>query len=243
MIRLIKKELLTTKPNLLIFALVAAVVLSVGYIMALAILAPQQLAEATAAASDLVCSGCVGNSDIADSAVTSAKIGSGQVGNSDLASSAVTTTKIGSGQVGASDIANGAVTTGKISDTNGVYSVDIVNGQVGSADIGDSQVTSADIKDSTVTSTDLASGAIQPGVHIEQGSEVNFNPNSSGSATTDCDSGEILTGGGFVSAGSPGLDMTHSFPIDENTWYVQANNFGTTVAIIRAFALCVGPSP
>src|ERR671918_1304581 len=97
----LKEEMLRrgkTRPGPVVFVLVAAVVISVGYIMALAILAPQQLAEATAAATDLVCSGCVGTSDIADSAVTSAKIGSGQVANSDLASSAVTTTKIGSGQ-------------------------------------------------------------------------------------------------------------------------------------------------
>jgi hypothetical protein len=83
--------------------------------VALAILAPQQLAEATAAATDLVCSGCVGTSDIANNAVGSAKIGSGQVGNTDIATS--------------------AVTTSKISDTNGVYSVDIVDGQVGTADL------------------------------------------------------------------------------------------------------------
>src|SRR5918999_5008606 len=93
------REMLREKPNRVVFVLVLAIaVVSVGYIMALAILTPEQLAEATAAASDLVCSGCVGTSDIADSAVTSSKIGSSQVSNSDLASSAVTTTKIGSGQ-------------------------------------------------------------------------------------------------------------------------------------------------
>jgi hypothetical protein len=62
----------TTKPSPVVLALAAAVVSVGGYVLFLAILAPQQLAEATAAASDLVCSGCVGTSDIADSAVTSA---------------------------------------------------------------------------------------------------------------------------------------------------------------------------
>jgi len=61
--------------------------------MTLTTSAPQQLAEATVAASDVVCSGCVGTSDIADGAVTSAKIGSGQVANSELATSAVTSIK------------------------------------------------------------------------------------------------------------------------------------------------------
>ena len=43
-----KRELLTTKPTRIVFVLVAAVaVVSVGYIITLAILAPEQLAEAT----------------------------------------------------------------------------------------------------------------------------------------------------------------------------------------------------
>src|ERR671918_1113073 len=98
----LKEEMLRrgkTRPGPVVFVLVAAVVISVGYIMALAILAPQQLAEATAAATDLVCSGCVGTSDIADNAVTSSKIGSGQVGNTDIATDAITTTRIKNQQV------------------------------------------------------------------------------------------------------------------------------------------------
>jgi hypothetical protein len=50
------------------------------------------------------------------------------VGTSDLANDAVTSAKIGSGQVGASDIASSTVTSSKISDTNGVTFSDIVNG-------------------------------------------------------------------------------------------------------------------
>jgi hypothetical protein len=117
----------TTKPTRTVFVLVAAAaaVLFGGYITALAVLAPEQLAEATAAASDVVCSGCVGTSDIASSAVTSAKIGSGQVANSDIANDAVGSAKIAAGQVANSDIASSAVTTGKISD-----------GTITSADIG-----------------------------------------------------------------------------------------------------------
>ena len=112
--------------------------------------APQQLAEATAAATDLVCSGCVGTTDIANNAVTSGKIGSGQVGNGDIATDAVTTTKIKGGEVKNSDLATSAVTSSKISDTAGVQSVDIVNGQVTSADIGDVTITSADIANDVI---------------------------------------------------------------------------------------------
>jgi hypothetical protein len=232
----------TKRPSVVIFALVAAVVLSVGYIIALAILAPEQLAEATAAATDLVCSGCVGTSDIADSAVTSAKIGSGQVKNSDLGGS--------------------AVTTGKISDTNGVYSVDIVNGQVGSNDIATDAVTSAkigkgqvgsnEIGDNAVISQyivngevkteDIANDAVKPNVHKVQGDGTSIAPGGSGSDTADCPAGEILTGGGFLST-SRIVRVTQNFPFDENTWSVSEVNDGATSSTLFAYAVCIGPSP
>jgi hypothetical protein len=105
------RRITTTKPGLVVLALVAAVVSVGGYVLFLAVLAPEQLAEATAAATDLVCAGCVGTSDIADSAVTSAKIGSGQVKTTDLGASAVTSAKIGDGQVTSADIADGTISS------------------------------------------------------------------------------------------------------------------------------------
>jgi hypothetical protein len=126
----LKKEMLTTKPTLALLALVAAVaVLSVGYIMALAILAPQQLAEATAAATDLICDKCVGTSDIADSAVTSAKIGSGQVANGDIGPSAVTSPKIKDFEVGNGDLGTDAVTSTKIKNGE-VKTEDLASGAI-----------------------------------------------------------------------------------------------------------------
>ncbi|HEU4822919.1 MAG TPA: hypothetical protein VFS97_05795 [Nitrososphaeraceae archaeon] len=59
----------TAKPTrTIVFAIVAGVaaIVSFGYIMALAILAPEQLAEATRAATDLICDGCVGITDLAN---------------------------------------------------------------------------------------------------------------------------------------------------------------------------------
>ena len=78
--------------------------MSRGYVLFLAILAPEQLAEATTAATDLVCSGCVGTSDIADNAVTSGKIANGQVKAADIATDAVTAAEIGANQVGTSEL-------------------------------------------------------------------------------------------------------------------------------------------
>jgi hypothetical protein len=114
-----------TKQSRIVFVLVAAAAaISIGYILTLAVLAPQQLAEATTAATDLICDKCVGTSDIADSAVTGAKIGSGQVKNSDIGGNAVTTGKIADGQVfgsdiasltiGSTDLADSAVTSSKL---------------------------------------------------------------------------------------------------------------------------------
>jgi hypothetical protein len=188
----------TVKPTRIVFGLVAAVaVVSVGYITALAILAPQQLAEATAAASDLVCSGCVGTSDIADSAVTSSKIGSGQVANSDLATS--------------------AVTGSKISDTAGVQSVDIVNGQV--------------------KTEDIASGAIQLNYRLLIGGGVNVDPGENTSTTIDCPAGEIMTGGGFSS--EPQIRVIISVPLDDYTWMVQGIKEGELSANLAASVSCI----
>jgi hypothetical protein len=234
--KLLKKEMLTrttTKPGLGVFALISAVVISVGYVLFLAILAPEQLAEATAAASDLVCSGCVGNSDIANDAVGSAKIGSGQVGTSDIASSAVTSAKIGSGQVGNSDIATNAVTSSKISDGNGVTSVDIVNGQVSSADIADR----------TITSTDFAPGSLNILQRTVVGNEKSVPPFTTSAAHLDCPNGEGLTGGGFYINGT-GMRIEASRPLDVDTWEVIAeNNSNDNGAYMIAYAFCSGSGP
>jgi hypothetical protein len=73
-------------------------------VLFLAILAPGRLAEDNGAATDLVRSGCAGNSDIAPNAVASGKIADGQVKAADIATDAVTAAEIGSSQVGNSDI-------------------------------------------------------------------------------------------------------------------------------------------
>jgi hypothetical protein len=84
--KIANKEFLTTKLTLIIIVGLAAA--CGGYILFLAILAPQQLAEATAAASDVVCSGCVGSGDI----------GNGQVRSADIGDGSITTVDIGTGQ-------------------------------------------------------------------------------------------------------------------------------------------------
>jgi hypothetical protein len=228
----------TVKPTRIVFGLVAAVAafVSVGYIMALAILAPEQLAEATTAATDLVCSGCVGTSDIADNAITSAKIGSGQVAVTDIATDAVTSTKIKNQQVATNDLATGAVTTHKISDTSGVYSVDIVNGQVATADILDGGVLTEDIADLTITSEDLADDAVQLDVNIVSGEQIQISPGSSGYSVASC--GVTPAGGGYLFDEASGLEVYNNRPFLD-FWEVAAHNFGNDVATLTPYAVCI----
>jgi hypothetical protein len=122
----INKESLTTKRTLIFIGLTA---ICGGYILFLAIAAPQQLAEATTAATNVVCNGCVGSSDIADNSILSVDIANGRIFSEDIRD----------GQVGSVDIGTGQVRTGDILDSE-VYSVDIRNGQVGLADIQDGSI-------------------------------------------------------------------------------------------------------
>jgi hypothetical protein len=107
----INKESLTTKRSLILIGLSAA---CGGYLLFLAVLAPQQLAEATTAATDVVCNGCVGSGDIADSTIQSVDIRNGHVANADIATDAVTSGKILNGQVASVDIGTGQVATADI---------------------------------------------------------------------------------------------------------------------------------
>jgi hypothetical protein len=237
----LKKEMLTTKPTLVLLALVVAVVISVGYILALAILAPEQLAEATAAATDLVCDKCVGTTDIADNAVTTGKIANGQVKAPDIATDAVTAAEIGSSQVGNSEIADDAVTSAKIGDDQ-VTTFDISDSLgVISADIADGRVFSIDIGDGQVSNRDIANDAIQPNVQRVEGSITPIAPGSTKSITLDCPAGRILSGGGFGVV--VGVQVFASSPLDGDTWEVVARNQNPVNAGFRAYALCIGPSP
>jgi hypothetical protein len=141
-----------TKPTRIAFGLVvAAAVVSVGYIITLAVLAPEQLAEAQAAATDLVCDKCVGTTDIADNAVTSGKIASGQVKSGDIATSAVSSAKI---------------------LDSGVTNFDIANGQVWSEDIKDDSVTASDIAPGAVGITTRIVTQVSPAVDTGQLTEA-----------------------------------------------------------------------
>ena len=117
--------------------------------------------------------------NIADSAVTSAKIADGTIVTADLADSSVTSAKIVDGTIATGDIADAAVTTAKVADSNvttakiadlnvtsGKLSTDsvltskIADGNVTTAKLADSGVTTAKIADSNVTTAKVADANI-----------------------------------------------------------------------------------
>lgn len=90
-------------------------------------------------ANDLVCTGCVGSTDIGDGSVGGIDIGAGAVGTSNIAVGAVTSTQIADKTITAANIAPVAVTGEKIAD-----------GAVGSVKIADGSIIGNDISSSTV---------------------------------------------------------------------------------------------
>jgi hypothetical protein len=96
----------------------------------------------------------------------------------------------------------------KISDTSGVQSVDIGNGQV--------------------KTEDLANGVIQLKIHGLQGSIKEIPPGCNGFATVHCPSGEKVTGGGFfIETGAEVVQVLRNEQSDENSWLVSVRNHGT----------------
>ena len=93
--------------------------------------------------------GAVGTVNLADGAVTSAKLNNGAVASEKLGTSAVTNTKI----------ANGAVTTAKIADS-AVTADKIANGAVNGAKIADFSVVAQHIYPGAVTTAKLDAGAV-----------------------------------------------------------------------------------
>src|SRR5215510_7041379 len=130
--------------------------------------------------------GGVGTVQLANSAVTAAKIALGAVGNQQLADSAVNAAKLADGAVtgakiatmavGTSQLADSAVNAAKLADGS-VTGAKIANFAVGTAQLADAAVTGPKIAaasigtthlvDSAITSPKLAAGAVQT-IHLAE---------------------------------------------------------------------------
>jgi hypothetical protein len=140
-----------------------------------------------------------------------------------------------------------AITSADIVDGT-IQSVDIKNGEVKNSDLANGAVTSGKIADGTIQEQDIADGvipdggdAIQLNVHRVESEEFKV-PTGYASWDVDCPSGEIVTGGGYDTVVT---NVVSSFPLDENTWRVNANpDFGdpNVTAPLKVYALCVDPT-
>lgn len=108
---------------------------------------------------ETVLNSAVNTDMLADTSVTTAKIGGGAITNAKLASDAVTTVNIVAGSINDTRLANGAVTNPKIAD-NAVTSAKIANGTIVAANLANNAVTSAIIANNSVTSAKIADGTI-----------------------------------------------------------------------------------
>jgi hypothetical protein len=124
----------------------------------------------------------VGATQIADGAVTSAKIADATIITGDLADGAVTSAKIADGTIVAGDLASDSVTTAKILNVN-VTTAKIADLNVTTGKIADLGVTTGKIADAAVTAAKIAGGSIDS-TKLD-GATVVTNSEHSGSTPND----------------------------------------------------------
>jgi hypothetical protein len=138
------------------------------------------------------------------------------------------------------EIADNTIQSRDISNTLGVASVDIRDGQVGSVDIGTGQVASVDIGQGQVRTGDIANDAIRPNIQIRQ-EQITAAPNTGTNIGVDCPAGTLVTGGGYYA--NPGIEVSGSHPADLDTWRVVGFNGGLSEESLWGYAVCMGPMP
>ncbi len=120
---------------------------------------PVPQAIAAVIATDVQCTGCVGASDLASSAVTSTKLASSAVTSTKITSNAVTSSKIADGTVAKADLAANSVDSSKIVDGS-VQNVDLGNGVVTNTNSAANAVTGDKVTDETITYPDVSKNFI-----------------------------------------------------------------------------------
>ncbi|RUA13491.1 MAG: hypothetical protein DSY83_11150, partial [Flavobacteriia bacterium] len=95
--------------------------------------------------------------DVADNAITSAKIFDGTIATIDIADNAINSAKIVDGTIVAADLTDGAVTSAKILDAT-IATIDIADNAINSSKIVDGTIVAADLADASVTLPKIADG-------------------------------------------------------------------------------------
>jgi hypothetical protein len=132
--------------------------------------------------------GTIVSNDIADGTVASVDITDGSIVSADISDGSVTGADLTDGTVASIDITDGTVSSTDILD-NTIVSGDINDGAVASVDITDNTITSLDINDGTVASIDIADGTMVDG-DISNTASINVSKLSAGG------NGQVLTTSG-----------------------------------------------
>ena len=130
-----------------------------GYI---AKLPKEQLAGLTTVDLTTQVTGQLGETNIADNAVTTDKLADTVITTDKIVNSAVTTVKIADNAITATKIADSAVTATKIADS-AVTATKIADSSISTAKVADRAITSAKIADGAITSAKIASKTIVAG--------------------------------------------------------------------------------
>lgn len=131
-------------------AIIAVAALVSGSFLA----SPELRAYASTVANNVICSGCVGTSDLAGNAVTSLKIMNGEVNTDDIAGSAVTNAKLTKGAVNSATIADNSITAADIGG-GAVTNAKLANDAVNFDKIADNSITAAHIRPNAVGASEL----------------------------------------------------------------------------------------
>ncbi|HEV8360892.1 MAG TPA: tail fiber domain-containing protein [Candidatus Thermoplasmatota archaeon] len=115
--------------------------------------------ELGAVTGDRIANSAIGPAQLADQAVTQLKIAPGAVTTDRIANGAVGAAQLAEGAVVASKLATGSVGSGAIAD-GAVTGAGILNGTITASDVAPGAVTSGGILDGTVTGGDIANGTI-----------------------------------------------------------------------------------
>lgn len=159
----------------------------------------------------------VGNMQIHDLAVTTAKIGSAAITTAKITDAAITTAKITDANITTAKINDAAITTAKINDA-----------AITTAKIGAAQITTALINDAAITNAKIENLAVTTG----KINDFSFNQGSGGTLTL----GGTLNGNGLLSIvnGTGGTVIR-----GDNTGHHYYNTSGTELVTINSSGLTI----
>ena len=103
-----------------LYAMLAAMFMAGAFLAS-----PDLRAYASTIANDVICTGCVGTSDIAGNAITSAKIKDGEVKTADIANGAANSAKIVDNSITAADLAPDSVGGSELQGVPSYFSVNV----------------------------------------------------------------------------------------------------------------------